>query len=313
MYRRAFLIEHAVYFQEKVYYEDNLFSFKAVLEAEKVKYISQQLYVRRYRFDSIMTSKITLKKLKDHVEVLNEICRYILNLKNKFSGALLWKMYYFAYKILDNFISDSRKYAGDRNDYIELEKLIYNKVFLLTKQDDSDYGIALGKFLESLEYVESQPYGESLIGEVFSGDRGEKSSLELVYELYLKKYRESVDRKLKMLPIFDQNVRVGIYGTGGYTEHLLKECNILGNITDSLLVINSFEKEERQYLGRFPIVNIKDIGQRVDKIVISSYQYEAEILKTVHKYTDENVEIILLHEDEIGPIFWKFVCGEKSF
>ena len=55
IWRRSFLLEHALFFREGIIHEDVLFCFLAFMAAERVQHIPDVLYHRRVRPDSIMT------------------------------------------------------------------------------------------------------------------------------------------------------------------------------------------------------------------------------------------------------------------
>lgn len=306
-FRREFLIEHNIFFQEGVYFEDNVFSFKAALEADLVQYIPKQLYLRRYRYESIMTSKVNLKKLGDYVYIEQEICKYILQTKHRYSGNVLWKMYYFAYKILEDFHSMCGQYTGNANEINEMEREIYKSIFSLMKNEKTDENIAIGVFLNLLMEIKSKGYAEELIRESFADNLGTEISLNQIYDIYQRRYKKCIDKKLQKLPIFQQNVRVGLYGAGQYTKSLLQECKKIGDITDDILILDSYLGKDQEYLESYPIVNVKDVDNRVEVVIISSYYYEEKMLEMARKYLNKNIEIILLHEDEMGPICWRHI------
>lgn len=56
MPRREFLKKHEIEFCCGIIHEDNLFSLECLLEAERVKHIPEQFYMRRVRAESIMTA-----------------------------------------------------------------------------------------------------------------------------------------------------------------------------------------------------------------------------------------------------------------
>jgi len=57
--RREFLTEHKNYFEPWILYEDNPFTFRNILYAERVSYINEPFFQRRIRKNSIMTTKRT--------------------------------------------------------------------------------------------------------------------------------------------------------------------------------------------------------------------------------------------------------------
>ena len=64
-YKRSFLIENKISFIKGILYEDRFFSLRVITEAEDVIYITDKLYIRRFRADSIITSPASRKKIVD--------------------------------------------------------------------------------------------------------------------------------------------------------------------------------------------------------------------------------------------------------
>ena len=60
-YRKAFLDRTQLRFVEGIIYEDFLFTCRAYCLAERVSYVPEFLYTRRYRANSVMTAKKTMK------------------------------------------------------------------------------------------------------------------------------------------------------------------------------------------------------------------------------------------------------------
>ena len=54
-WRREFLLDNAVFSPEHTEHEDEYFSFKGALLAERVRYVAKKYFIRRYRDDSVMT------------------------------------------------------------------------------------------------------------------------------------------------------------------------------------------------------------------------------------------------------------------
>ena len=54
-WRREFLLVNKVFSPEHTEHEDEFFSFKGALLAQRVRYISKRYFIRRYRDDSVMT------------------------------------------------------------------------------------------------------------------------------------------------------------------------------------------------------------------------------------------------------------------
>ena len=54
-WRREFLLDNEVFSPEHTEHEDEFFSFKGALLAQRVRYIAKDYFIRRYRDDSVMT------------------------------------------------------------------------------------------------------------------------------------------------------------------------------------------------------------------------------------------------------------------
>lgn len=76
-YRRAFLLDHGLWFKPGIYHEDNLFTPLACYYAQHVKVISDVLYDYRVRGSSIMTSR-SIKHWKDLVGTANELAAFFI-------------------------------------------------------------------------------------------------------------------------------------------------------------------------------------------------------------------------------------------
>lgn len=56
-WNRDFLIRNDLFFPEGIEHEDELFAFEAILLADRVRYLAERYFIRRYRRDSVMTRK----------------------------------------------------------------------------------------------------------------------------------------------------------------------------------------------------------------------------------------------------------------
>ena len=56
-WRREYLCEKGIRFPEGTEHEDEYFAFAAILQAERMRYIPEQYFIRRYRENSVMTRK----------------------------------------------------------------------------------------------------------------------------------------------------------------------------------------------------------------------------------------------------------------
>ncbi len=77
--RRAYFLENHLYFQEGIIYEDNLYSLKALLLADRVMFIPEKLFHRRVRAGSTMTSQEVFKNFYGYFVVYCEAIKFLAN------------------------------------------------------------------------------------------------------------------------------------------------------------------------------------------------------------------------------------------
>lgn len=75
-FKKSILQEKKIKFYEGIIYEDTLFTTLLLTNIEKLMYLSNRFYYRRYRRDSIMTSKIQEKNLKSLFLIFKELEKY---------------------------------------------------------------------------------------------------------------------------------------------------------------------------------------------------------------------------------------------
>lgn len=78
IYNRKFLIDNSLFFAEDVMYEDNDYAILSYFYANRVKHISQALYVYRYNPNSI--TRITYTDV--HIAYWLKLCKRLINVHN---------------------------------------------------------------------------------------------------------------------------------------------------------------------------------------------------------------------------------------
>lgn len=95
LYRKGFLEENGIRYNEEIIHEDIDYSFFTYMKAERVMNISDQLYQRRYRPASIMTSLKLDRSVQGYVYAYNQVMDYLKSHESdkaialRFSGQLL--------------------------------------------------------------------------------------------------------------------------------------------------------------------------------------------------------------------------------
>ncbi|MPM22748.1 Undecaprenyl-phosphate 4-deoxy-4-formamido-L-arabinose transferase [bioreactor metagenome] len=80
IYRRSVLENNKIRFRLNIYHEDEEWSPRVIMNSNKVHIYNQDFYMRRYREDSIMTTKTEekiLKRIDDIFFIANEMINYI--------------------------------------------------------------------------------------------------------------------------------------------------------------------------------------------------------------------------------------------
>lgn len=75
-FRHEFLKKEKLTFEEGIIYEDLIFAYKVFCLAEKADYLPKFLYYRRYRENSVMTSKVKKKNFDSAVRVYEEVVAF---------------------------------------------------------------------------------------------------------------------------------------------------------------------------------------------------------------------------------------------
>ena len=76
LWRRAFLTEHGIAFPNGIIHEDNLFSFRAYMAAERLMRIPDKFYCRRVREGSTMTSPVSAKNVIGYFSCAMGVMQY---------------------------------------------------------------------------------------------------------------------------------------------------------------------------------------------------------------------------------------------
>lgn len=77
MLRLEFLKEKDIKFVEGIIYEDNIFTFVSMLQAERALKLDEALYLRRYRRNSVMTSIIQAKNVIGYLMCLRQMLFFV--------------------------------------------------------------------------------------------------------------------------------------------------------------------------------------------------------------------------------------------
>lgn len=121
-YKRGFLLGHQLWFKERIFHEDNLFTPFVCYYAGKVKAINECLYDYRVRSNSITTTG-NAKRLRDLLETANTLAAFFIP-KQGFDKTIVYRAITHYYQVV--FVKVQGK---ERNEIKNLcDWRLYNKV-----------------------------------------------------------------------------------------------------------------------------------------------------------------------------------------
>ncbi len=282
-----FLKENDIKFPEVSLYEDVYFTLKSLLMADRVKYIPQKLYNRRYRLNSIMTKRWTVKEMDDIFLVFKKSWDLLVKTINVSDDLLdTFKIYLIhSYLNIRKDVDRVFREDGGKSIYMKDVDIEFLKYWNKIKKSESD--------IESNVYVTAAIY--RLVNKV------EKNSL--LNKVFAKKYNykkiyeDSLRKCLKTLYLENKDFNVGIYGTGDHTEKLIYwHEKLIGEIKCDLYFIDTYKKSFEENYKNVPIINIRDAGQYVDVIIISSIYYENIMLNITKEIYGDKIPVISFYE-----------------
>ncbi len=301
VYNKNYLLNHHIFFQEGVYYEDNIFCFCAMINAEKVRHIPDKLYQRRVRDNSITTSDIDFRRVSDYAKVVIEIWSYIRQRWDMPGTRIPIKVIAYADELLDIFFIKCRQVTEEKSMLWQVKTQVFTEYLLFINQYEEK---RLERKLLTLGfYIKARPLMEKqyLIKEVFGGPEGFE---KLIYSC-LANYQARIKERLLKLPMFRTNCRVGIYGLGNQTEHLMLFCEKVGIAAEYIIFIDSYKKSDEETYRGHTVKNIRDVGNSVDAVIISSSLYGEEMNRTAQEFLPSSVKTILLYEECEDEILWE--------
>lgn len=276
-YKRIFLAENDISFVSGILYEDRLFSLQVITESEKVIYIVDKLYIRRFRAGSIITSPASKKKIKDTI---------------------------YGHKAEWNYIKDHRRWQSNKalTQYYALCGLymaLQNDVGSLDDtKEQKEYILEFWNFWSSYFDIQIMSINELCLFLYLLGKIEDKSLVQDSYvglyitvkDLLVNKCRE----KLNILPL-KTAACIGIYGIGQHTKCMLDLYKtMIGEIKSDLYFIVSENIEEKDYSGK-EVRQIGNLRQDTEYILVSSKIYQKEICKRLKQVWADSNRIITLY------------------
>ncbi len=294
VYRKSFLEKNNLSFVEGLYYEDNPFQLMVLNCANRVKYIPFMLYNYRVRHNSIMTSTMSINKIKSSFYIANFFIDFY---ENKNCDKEIWKSY-IGICLLGIWKCN---FAGiSATDLKNIEPL---KNYILDEKDK------LISRIQKIYDVEEKSIDDirnmcKLI-EIIVLTLNYRSELqEKILTEVLKKSKEFVTNILNTFPLNDEHKIIGIYGSGVNADYILDLYEkYVGKIKADIIFIDSrMPSYTHKYNGK-DIINVKDIAQiDIEEIIILSFLYEQEMYDTLKSLYGDRYQIYRLYMDSMVSV-----------
>lgn len=294
MLKKDFLIKNNIEFPIGMFYEDNVFFIKILLRAERIKYISEKLYYRRYRQGSTINSAINDKKMNDKIGIIKQIQELLLEeMQKQGYGMQIFISYYwnlygdFLYECLENKSLLDKKRWGNLiyESYKESSKLWINNNYF-----DNSLSI-LGEHCLILDLLKKL---------------GVKINNRRYHELR-NRYTDKIIKLLTKIPLQNEKVVVGIYGVGKQTDCFIETYErLIGKIKCKIIYLETKVEKGKKYKGQ-QVYCMKDKIKELSIIIISSLRYQDNLIQNI-KNTGTDIEIFTLYDkNESREIKWNLL------
>ncbi|AQR96992.1 glycosyltransferase [Clostridium saccharoperbutylacetonicum] len=302
LYKKDFLIQNNLYFEENIFYEDVEFIPRALIACKKIMYINKPLYIYRRRVGSTTTFlKFDGKYIYSINKVLDKTIELIIKL-NKIDNELFAsfrKYLNHIFKILVTYLN-SIEFEKDAliKDKIKIYVGNYFDTYLKVVQEElieEDYRFfceqitRFGKFdREICEYIEENHCKTLKRKKIINKIKNQLEHSNSIRDLTLLK-----------LKLDDINRTVGVYGISLHTECLINYYKKnFGEINGTIYLIDSFKGKNNEIINGIEVINIVDIKKyNLDCILISSYNSEEQLIKNAKLYADVNIPIYRFYEN----------------
>lgn len=272
-YRSSFLKENHIDFIKDILYEDRYFSLRVITEAQKAVYITDKLYIRRFRKSSICTSPASRKKIRDVLYGHKKEWEYIRNNKRWNSENKLTQYYAIRSAVMAYQTDVSSEEMPDlREEYMKSFFMEWLDFFEIDYMDENELCELL------LMVNEAAKSGCPELTDLFGICGGIYQYQQMIRDLLLEKSKA----KLKKLPLGERK-KIAFYGAGKHTDCLFKLYrNLIGGMIADVCLIVSSAHDIDSCLG-IDVKALDEVTDNWDMYVLSSKLYQAEMYQNLLK------------------------------
>lgn len=306
-YRREFLLIHKICFPSGVLYEDNLFSLQAILKACAVKYLPYRLYIRRYRFGSIMTSRKNKEYVQSMANVFALVMEYVESERGRYEEIVFRKLRDVAFALAHRCLQEFRNYIGKQAEIRQIKEEVCEKIYGLVGRRERDelwleeWVILILAVLYIKSDIDMESYAEKLLK--LEG----VSSMDDMLFRYKYQYCNKVEEKLRRFSFWESHKKIGIYGKGNHTKQLLHRLKSVGELPTEVFIIDSYAKSGTQEFEGLPVINVCDVPDDTEFVLISSFLYEQELYDMAVRYLPGHIRVERLYQNEVREICWEWM------
>lgn len=286
-HRTEFLRKQKIEFIKGILYEDRYFCLRVITEAQRVMFITDRLYIRRFRSGSIVTSAASKKKIEDVILGHRREWDYIRNNSNWIEEKGLTQYFAIcgALMVYQNDVS-SCEHVEQRKKYLETFLEEWITYFDLSIMNENEL-CGLLQLLKYVEMCDNQELKRML------EDVGGLTQYKLTLADLLT---QNCIYKLKQLPL-NCNNEIGIYGMGKHTKCLLKMYEkLVGKIGARITYIVS-NKDGISVTDNEKVKTTEELSGRADFYLISSKMYQVDMYKELIRRGIDPNKIIKLYKE----------------
>lgn len=262
IFSQQYLKKHHLTFLDNYAHEDEDFTFRAIILAEKILYMDKIFYIRRYRDNSLMTSAFHEKQISDFFQIMKGNTQFVADISDEDFRSVFDRYLYDRINLLIDRIRQS-----DIEDkafwYKSVEEYFLGYILKDKYREPSKELMALEVLTHVQEVAQSTGYFN-----IFD----EKIKVQLFHS-----WHKSVKEKIRNRMEDDTEICLGIYGTGKHTSWLFP---VFKEIADEkklkMVLIDSVKESYTDQFEGYSIINIRDVDQNI-LVVISSFFKQNEI------------------------------------
>lgn len=278
-FNKEFFVKNDLFFEPGIFYEDNDWVLRVFQCADKISYLPDKFYFRRIHEGSIMTVRYTDVHLYSIIMVCEKLLKMLCESKKNNDSDMVYPM---LESVLWRFFNIFETYENEEKlgGVLEEIKSLYYKLWKEQCKIENEKVRFL--ILDILKAIEERM--DSL-----------KHFNQMKYSLDEKR-NEILGCVLSRFPL-QENIRLGIYGTGKVCNKFLKLYErFVGKPCANIVYLDS-NKESGSVYRDGTIYNVQDINLlNLDFIIITSFIYGEEMREKVQEYIKKEIPIQVVPE-----------------